>query len=195
MTVRGQAHTLEGFAAALVVLGGVVFALQATAVTPLTASTSNQFIENQQADVAADLLASAEANGTLRTTLLFWNASRSAFVDSPRRGYFSDGGPSTAFGAALNETFDGANVAFNVRVEARTPAGGTDSVRLVYSGSPSDNAVTATHTVAVFDDAAVAGGPEDVQTVAADGSFYARDVDPDGPLFNVMEVRVTVWRI
>ncbi|MFB6125905.1 MAG: hypothetical protein ABEJ79_01195 [Halolamina sp.] len=195
MTVRGQAHTLEGFAAALVVLSGVVFALQATAVTPLTASTSNQFIGNQQTDVAEDLLASAEANETLRPTLLYWNASREAFADSPREGYFSNGGPPTAFGTALNETFDGANVAFNVRVEARAPGGGTDSVRLVYMGTPSDNAATATRTVTVFDDARVAGGPDDVSTVAANGNFYARDVDPDGPLFNVMEVHVTVWRI
>ncbi|MFQ3285215.1 MAG: hypothetical protein ACI944_001946, partial [Natronomonas sp.] len=38
--MRGQAHTVEAFAAAVLVVSGLVFATQAAAVTPLSASTS-----------------------------------------------------------------------------------------------------------------------------------------------------------
>jgi len=56
---RAQAHTLEAFAAAILLVAALTFALQATAVTPLSASTSNQHIENQQRAVATDLLATS----------------------------------------------------------------------------------------------------------------------------------------
>jgi hypothetical protein len=194
VTVRAQAHALEGIAAALVLLSAVGFALQATAVTPLTASTSNQFIENQQSAVASDLLDVAVANESLRPAVLAWNGSRDAFRGSPDRGYFTDGGPPTRFGAALNETFGGQRVAFNVHVESRTN-GSTDRVRMVYMGTPSDNAVTESRAVVLFDDDELVGGSRTVGDAAAAGEFYADDRDRDGPLFNLVEVEITVWRI
>jgi hypothetical protein len=194
-TDRGQAHTLEGFVAALVVASGVVFALNATAVTPLTASTSNQHIENQQLATAEDLLAAEAANGTLRGAVLYWNRSRGAFRDSGPRGVYPNGGPPTAFGGALNETFGADRIAFDVEVRYRTVNDTRGSARMVDMGNPTDNAVAATRTVAVFDDAPIAGGTGNVSAAASSGEFYAPDAAPDGPLFNVLEVRIVVWRI
>ncbi|SHH31941.1 DUF7288 family protein [Halobaculum gomorrense] len=193
--MRAQAHTLEGFAAAIVVLSGVVFALQATAVTPLTASTSNQHIENQQAAVAEGTLAAAEANGTLAPTLLHWNSSGERFIGSGSDGVFANGGPPTPFGATLNRTFGADRVAFNVEIGYRTATGESESTQVIRMGSPSDNAVFASRTVAVFDNDPLGDGSGNVSSAAASGSFYASDADPDGPLFNVMEVRIVVWRI
>lgn len=193
--MRGQAHTLEGFVAALVILSGVTFALQATAVTPLTASTSNQHIENQQHDVTTDLLTAAAANDSLVPTLLYWNTSRGAFRDSDARGVYANGGPPTTFGRTLNRTFDPERLAFNVYVGYRRPDGSGTEKRMVYMGSASDNSISASHTVTVFDDDPITDTSTNVSSAAASGDFYASDVDPDGPIFNVMEVRVVVWRI
>jgi len=193
--MRGQAHTLEGLVGALIVIGGVVFALQATAVTPLTASTSNQHIENQQRAVAENLLVAADANGTMTPTLLDWNTTRGAFAGTGSRGTFTTGGPPTAFGTALNETFTDDNTAFNVYVIVPSPDGTTSRVALVDMGTPTDNAVTATHTVLLFDDGTLTDRDRTVAEAAAAGEFYAADVDPDGELFSVLEVRITVWRI
>ena len=113
---RGQAHTLEAFMAALLVVSGVLFSLGATSVTPLSASTSNQHIQNQQAAAANDLLASAAANGTLREAVVFWNTSEDGFHGAANDGFYTAGGPPNAFGAALNETFRNESVAFNVYV-------------------------------------------------------------------------------
>ena len=193
--MRGQAHTLEGFAAAVILLSGVLFALQATAVTPLTASTSNQHIENQQAAVAEGTLAAAEANGTLAPTLLYWNTSGERFRGSGPDGVYTAGGPPTPFGDTLNGTFGEDRIAFNVEVGFRTP-GGRGRTRMVYMGSPSDNAVAATRTVVLFDDDCVGDGSGTLAEVAADPNreFYVDDTD-DGPLYGVMEVRIVVWRI
>jgi hypothetical protein len=193
---RAMAHTLEAFTAALLVVSGVVFALQATAVTPLTASTSNQHVENQQQATAADLLAAGDAEGSLRTAVLYWNASGDRFAGASEDGY-RNGGPPTALGAALNETFGnltsgGGRVAYDVFVDYRTPGGDARRQTMVYMGSPSDNAVVATRTVAVFDgDRRTAPG---ANGTVADG-FYAPDAAPNATLYNVLEVHVVVWKM
>src|SRR6056297_4050789 len=94
---RAQAHTVEAFIAALLLVSGLLFAMQATAVTPLSASTSNQHIENQQRALTGDLLSTAAEDGTLQEAVLYWNASRGAFQDSPDQGYYTDSGSQTAF--------------------------------------------------------------------------------------------------
>nr|WP_321170906.1 hypothetical protein [Halobaculum sp. DT55] len=200
MTVRAQAHTLEGFAAALILLSGVLFALQATAVTPLTASTSNQHIENQQGAVAEGVLAAAEANGTLAPAILHWNSSGDRFIDSGEGGVYENANSAfsaTAFGETLNRTFGDERVAYNVELRYRTVSGGQGRTRVVYMGSPSDNAVAASRTATLYDDDRVDGGSRTLETVASDPDreFYAGDADPDGPLYGVMEVRIVVWRI
>jgi len=195
VTMRGQAHTLEGFVASLVILGTVAFALQATAVTPLSASTSNQQIENQQTAASESLLATLAEQGELKPAVLAWNASRSAWRGSGPRGVFSNAGPPTPFGAALNDTFGDDSVAFNVEVVHRSPDRSRNTEVLVDMGQPSDNAATATQTVVAYDDDTLGGTNRTVANASADGEFYADDADPDGVLFNVMEVRIVVWRI
>jgi len=193
---RGQAHTLEAFTAALLVVSAVIFALQSTAVTPLTASTSNQHIENQQRAVSQGLLDSEAENGTLRDAVLAWNTTNESYVDAPDRGYFSTGGPPNAFGDALEETLGADQIAYNVRVRYRLPDDRSNAERLVYMGSPSDNAVSATRTVVLYDSETLVGADDETTLAAAadEADFYA-DAAPDGELFNVVTVEVVVWRM
>jgi len=178
--MRGQAHTLEAFVAALLVLGGVVFAIQATAVTPLSASTSNQHIENQQQAQASDLLAAAAANGTLRGAVI-----EAYEIDSPYTNSGSMDG--FAFGTALNRMFGESRIAFNVWVTTATGGG----AELVDQGTPTDNAVTSSHPVVLLDDTPTGNGT--VSTWASGPGI--EDASPDTELFGVMEVHITVWRI
>ena len=197
MTVdRAQAHTLEAFMAALIVVTGVLFALGATAVTPLSASTSNQHIQNQQIGTANDLLAVAAANGTLRESVLYWNTSEGGFDAAGEDGYYTAGGPPTRFGRALNETFRDDRVAFNVFVVYWD--GTTRAQRpMIYMGSPSDNAVSASRTLVLYNDTALTapGETTNVSAAAAAGEFYAPDAEPGSHLFNVVEVRIVTWRM
>jgi len=195
---RAQAHTLEAFAAAVLIVAGLTFALQATAVTPLSASTSNQHLENQQRAVANDLLETSAANGDLRDAVLRWDPENGSFTDGRSPTYFTGGGPPNQFGRALNESFGERRIAFNVRI--RHGAGGESQTTLVNMGSPSDNAVTATRTVVLTDDANLtAPGYEDttlrmLSDGTADGEFYAADVG-GGAVYDRLEVRIVVWQL
>lgn len=194
---RAQAHTLEAFAAAILLVAGLAFALQATAVTPLSASTSNQHIENQQRAVATDLLATSAENGDLREALLYWNPENGTFAGAhPEFGTYTRAGPPNGFGEALNRTFLDRRVAFNVEVRH----GDRNRTEVVDMGSPSDNAVTATRAVSLPDDANLTAPGYEETTLAglADGndsrSFYAAP-DGDGAVYDHVEVRITVWRM
>jgi hypothetical protein len=75
--------------------------MQATAVTPLSASTSNQHIENQQRALAGDLLSTAAADGSLTEAVLYWNATNRSFHDSRPVGHYRDSGSQNEFLASL----------------------------------------------------------------------------------------------
>ncbi|MEF8914048.1 DUF7288 family protein [Natronomonas sp.] len=209
---RGQAFTLEAVAATIVIVTSLVFALQVTAVTPLSASTSNQHIENQQQLLGDGLLSAAAENGTLKQSILYWdpdaNGGEGAFhcatgEDGEYTGGLEDScnppvagtpqpTPPTAFGAALAESF-GPGVAVNVNVSY----GGVPQ-RLQFLGQPTDNAVTATRTVVLYDDDRLVEENGDsgdrLEDLAAD-EFYVDNQDDSEDVYAVVEVEVVVWRI
>lgn len=189
--MRAQAHTLEGVAAALVVVMAVAFTLQATAVTPLTASTASQHIETQHERAAAGLLSTARADGSLSHTLRYWNASGGTFWNASEEGYYVGSPPDTPFGDALAETFGERAVAYNVNVYYVGPDGERRLRRVVYTGEPSADAVAASRLVTLYDDQRVTnatGGP-----TLENASYLGPDAP--GPLYAVVEVEVVVWRM
>ena len=190
--MRGQAHTLEAFTAAVLVVGGLIFATQATAVTPLSASTSNQHIENQQEATVEGLLAAAEENGSLAEAARY-DGPEGESVEGARDEEPYASAPPNAFGTALTETLSSRRIAFNVEVRYRTVEGGTDVEPMVRMGEPSDNAVVATRTVGVYNSSRLTG-PDDRRLGDLDAEeFYAPNLD-DSELYNLLEVEVTVWR-
>lgn len=191
---RGQAFTLEAFTAGIVILGGVVFALQVTAVTPLTASTSSQHIENQQQQLAGGLLDSALENESLHVALLHWNDSDGRFHKTDDdKGYYTLGGPAdTTFGAMLNRTFGDRGIAFNVNVIYLRTNGGLAREEMVNSGIPSENAASARRTMTLHDDDNLTGPTN--KPISNSTTFYAPDIATDSSLYNVIRVEVVVWR-
>ncbi|WP_449272240.1 DUF7288 family protein [Haloprofundus halophilus] len=203
---RGQAHTLEAVLSAMILLTSVIFALQVTAVTPLSASTSSQHIENQQQATAEGLLTAAVDSGALERTLLFWGDSDGDDDDEFRGAtgetYYTGGYPPTEFGRMLRSTFGDRGVVANVYVRYHTDAGDERRQRLFYQGEPSDNAATATHLVTLYDDAVLYddedddGVAEPTETEIDGENFYAEDTDgADSGVYNVLRVEVVVWRM
>ena len=182
--------------AALLIVSGVLFALDATAVTPLSASTSNQHIQNQQLATANDLLATSAANGSLQAAVVYWNTTTDRFYGTPPDGYHTVGGPPNAFGTALNETFREQRIAFNVYV-AFWDGDTRVEEPITYMGAPSDNAVSASRTVTLYNDTRLTAPNENVNvsTASANGNFYADDAFPENELFQVVEVRIVTWRM
>ena len=192
---RGQAFTLEAFTASLLLIGSIIFALQVTAVTPLTASTSSQHIENQQQQVAAGLLDSAVSNGSLKEALLYWNDSGGHFAAADSEdGYYTSGGPPNAFGKMLNRTFRDRGIAFDVNVWFVTTSNTVRREQLVNFGTPSDNAVSARRTVTLYDDDRLTA-PGFSAELSDTSNYFARDIAPDSGVYTVVRVEVIVWRM
>lgn len=191
---RGQAYTLEAIVAALLIITSLTFALQVTAVTPLSASTSNQHIENQQRASAAGVLTAADEAGVLKDAVLFWNDTETEFHDAERITYYTNSDPPNEFGNILDRAFDGRGLAVNVLVY---PEGGDRPLRMIYRGEPSDNAVSASHTVVIYDDDNLTA-PNHQDIEVQDASSYGNYIpqrDTGSDVYNVVRVEVTVWRM
>lgn len=199
---RGQAYTLEAIIAALLIVSSLTFALQVTAVTPLSASTSNQHIENQQRASAAGVLTAAQEAGVLKDAVLYWDDLEEAaeYHDAERVTYYTNTNPPNEFGRILDRAFAGRGVAVNVLVY---PQGSDDPLRMVYRGEPSDNSVTASQNVVIFDDDNLTqpdgnGGMEDSETLVGNAQTFddhVPDADPNSRVYSVVRVEVTVWRM
>lgn len=193
---RGQAFSIEALMASLLLLTAVIFALQVTALTPLSASTSNQHIQNQQLQIASGLLDGAISNGSLREAVLYWNESAGNFhqVDDEEGVYVVGGPPGLTFGHMLNRTFRERGIAFNVNVWYVNDNGKLRKQEMVHFGAPSDNAVSARRTITLFDDERLTDPSHD-NRLTDTSSFFAPDVAPDSGLYNVLRVEVVAWRM
>ena len=197
---RAQAVTLEAILGGLVLLASVLFALQMTAVTPLSASTSSQHIENQLEATADGVLATAVEDGSLEQAVLYYNESAGVFVDSTYQGYYAGEPPNNEFGRTLDATFDQRGIAYNVYV-TYDYRGEDRTRRMIYRGQPSDNAVRSSTTIQITDDTPLynesdadnSADPRPV-TVSDTSDLYMEDQSTTG-LYNVVTVEVIVWRI
>jgi hypothetical protein len=194
---RGQAFTLEAVTAAILILAAIGFALQMTAVTPLSASTSSQHVENQLQATSEGLLGSAEKSGALREAVLYWNGTEGQVHRSGREPFYRSGAPPNEFGDTLERVFGTRNVAYNVFVHYQTD-NGIKTQEMVRQGQPSDHAVSASRTIELTDDDRLVGENfslgSSLGNLAAD-EFYVEQRDDDGIHYNLVRVEVVAWRI
>lgn len=192
---RGQAYTLEALVSALLLLGAVIFALQATAVTPQSATTADEHSQEQLEQVGNGVLDAAAEDGAIRRTVLYWDNSTGTFhgLKSYEAAYTNAALP-TAFGDLLAETFASQAIAYNVNVRYSDSSGSTATQRILDSGTPSDDAVVVTELVTLYDDDLLYTESENPgSTTVSEAAFYAPDSDPDSGVYNVVAVEVVLW--
>lgn len=195
---RAQVHALEAIIAALLLLSSVVFALQMTAVTPLSASTSSQHVENQLQASAEGVLSAAAANDELKPAILAVDGQD--FHKTENERFFTAGAPPNAFGDRLERAFGDRGIAYNVWLHP-VSAGTNGRIILnapkeyVFRGAPSDNAVSASRTIVLTDNDTLHDASMSPTDTVIDGTnFYAPDAST-GPTYNAIRVEVVAWRI
>jgi len=190
---RGQAYTLEAIIASVLLISSLVFALQVTAVTPLSASTSNQHIENQQRASAAGVLTAAQETGALKDAVLLWNESEGEYHRAERVTFYTNSYPPGEFGNITERAFDGRGLAVNVLIYPDT---NSEPSRLVYRGEPSDNAVSASRTVTIYEDDELQGPHTSATPSTSDNySNVVPAASNSNSVYNVVRVEVVVWRM
>lgn len=195
--MRGQAHTLEAVVAGLLLLSSLLFALQITAVTPLSASTSSQHVENQQGSMASGVLSAAAENDSLKPAVLYWSDSDGKFhSDTGPRGYNNEP-PDNGFGRMLERNLDDEGIIYNVYFTFQKPSGGLAEYPYIYRGTPSDNAVRASRTVTIHDHDELVNEDESTSSmnVSESSTFFIDNQDNGSPVYNVVRVEVVAWRI
>lgn len=194
---RGQALTMEAVIAGVILLSAVLFALQVTAVTPLSTSTSAQHVENQLLSTGEGALDSAAEEGALEEAVLEWDPNEKQFWGTEEETpYFLGEAPDNKFGEVLQETY-GDNIAYNVNITYHNASGYTEQIYLV-QGEPSDHAVSVTRPVTLSENDRLINedGSNGQRLEAVGGDFYAEQpADADGNIYNVLRVEVVAWRI
>ena len=203
---RGQAFTLEGTVSALVVVIGVMFAMQSTVITPSSSGAIDSQTRTQLQQKANDILVITANNGSrdLSYYVRYWDPTERTFYGAirPSIGYGVNGPPGD-FGEMLTMSFTEQGRHYNLIARYRGNESPNDSgvQRIVYQGAPGKNAVVATYTITLYDDNTLTGPKsttrelEGYDTNASDNddSFYPIPDVADGPVYNIVEVRLVVW--
>lgn len=203
---RAQGFTVEGVAGAIILMSALLFALQIVTVLPTSSGSLGKAAQADLRTQANDVLVtSAQSEEDLSTLVRNWSQSDQTFVGAvnPRIGYGSDEPPGS-FGVLLNQTFTERSYLYNVDV-SYLPANASanrETIPMVYRGDPSDRAVTASYTVTLFDNQTLTAPNSsrnvqlwqyDANATNNEDGYYPIPDAVDGPVYNVVEVRVIVW--
>ncbi len=196
---KAQLHTLEGVAAATIMLLVIVYAIEATSMTPLTSSTANLHVETEIALLGQDILGALDYaepgyNSKLKNDIATWNGK--TYIWNGTR-YMEMGNSSYAqnnlthnLTNIMSSTLTAQGIAHNVEFMFMDLSDNETSfssvVSMIYNGNPSDNAVIVSRKLALHDG--------DINATKYPGNPIA-DIDPATNLFNIVEIRLTLWRM
>ena len=190
-----QMHTLEAIMAATIMVMIIVFAVQATSLTPLTSSTANAHIEAQLQVIGQDMLSALDFSqygqkSNLKNDLLNWNGDEYAWS--------GDSYESRAINASisLNSSIEGMftyiliprGIAHNVQLSHMSDTGRFSSIFYIYNGDPSDNAVIVSRKV-------VLSNPDIGNTSTFQINTGIVDIDDTTDLYNIVDVKLILWRM
>lgn len=193
---RGQALTFEGVIAGILILAAIGFALQVTAVTPLSPSTSSQHVENQLQSSGTGVLASTAENGSLHEAVLYWDVEEEQFHGAGESAHYRSGPPNTVFGNELDRSLGFRNVAYNVFVHYQTAEEETETQQMIEQGLPSDHAVSFSRTVTIVDEDRLVNEDGTPGERVTETDFYIPDASLENDdVYNVVQVEVIAWRI
>ena len=192
---KAQLHTLEGVAAATLILLVIVYAIDATSMTPLTSSTASAHIETELQMLGQDILNSLDYNepgynSKLKDDILEWEGNQYLWNGYD---YIENGGSDYLQNSSLGETLKSVlvrnGIAHKVELTYLIISGNTTMpsapVTMIDAGVPSHNAVIVTRKIVLQDTDC---------TDECDEEKMIGDIDPSTELYNIVDVRLILWR-
>jgi hypothetical protein len=194
---KGQIQTVEAITAAIILLSILALVVQATSVTPLTASFTNQHIKLELQNMGMDALATLDETSTSFTSESMpsmlkesvvqwatayhydwytWTGTKYSSLTDPTRPNFH-----TPLGDTFSYLLKYYGIAYNVEVRYTDLNGQILNSKMIWNGNPSENSVTVSRIVTFNDN----------DNLPGDGLI--KDISLGSELWNVAEVRVTMW--
>ncbi|MEY7847866.1 hypothetical protein AB7C87_01500 [Natrarchaeobius sp. A-rgal3] len=200
---RGQMYTLEGFAAAAIVLFALLFAMQSVVIAPGTGGAVDRTAQAQHQQQLQDgLVVSAHAEeGNLSSMVLYW--AQNGYLENE---HFEDENESGEYPFALTEVleeeFSGSGIGDDYTIEfvyQNESVRNQTYVKEDTYTSDDPGAVTASYIVTIHEDQNMTtienGTVVDTEHNVTESEILL-EADPDTdtePIHNVVEVRVTSW--
>jgi hypothetical protein len=192
--ISAQLHTLEALIVVVIITGVIIFTVQATSLTPLTSSTANAHIEAQLQTIGQDILTvldhtSQGQNSSLKEDILTWSGEEyswnsTAYVSEQNNTLTGSSNTADIMGSAIAPKGIAHNVEFTFISESESVV----SLPYIYSGEPSDNAVTISRRVLLSD-----------SEISNSSTFQSTtgipDADPSTDFYNLIDVKMTLWRM
>ncbi|MBP2031033.1 hypothetical protein J2755_001981 [Methanohalophilus levihalophilus] len=191
---EAQINTLEGIIAATIMIGVLVFAVQATSLTPLTSSTANAHVEAQLNSIGQDIMTSLDhsaykQDSNLKKAVIGWNGDQ--YVWNSTHYVSTDDENLTLSGSVqeiLEFTVTENGIAHNLQYTFTTLDGDIRTESYIYNGDPSDNAVIISRKVLI-------SNTDLTNATAFSSDTGIPDVDAATDFYNIIDVKLTMWRM
>ena len=196
---KAQLHTLEGVAAATLLLLVIIYAIDATSMTPLTSSSANIHIESELASIGQDILntldyADVGYDSKLKNDIMKWDRKEylwngTGYVENVNNTY-TPKVLNNSLTRILNPSLIRQGIAHRVEIAYLIRDSGTNKVYvsvpevMINAGVPSDNAIIVSRKI-VF---------QDKDKTGLIGGNPLKDIDPSTPLYNIVDVQLVLWR-
>lgn len=189
---RAQMHTLEGVAAATIMLLVIVYAIDATSMTPLTSSTANVHAEAELQVLGQDILSALDYaepgySSKLKNDIMGWDGNQYIWTATNytqlKAGQILSNNLTNNLTGILYAALVKQGIAHNVVLTFLDNSTFLPiSADMIYNGDPSDNAVIVSRKIVLQDSDNPASGT-------------IKDIDPSTNLYNVVDVKLILWRM
>ena len=195
---KAQLHTLEGIAAATLILLVIIYAIDATSMTPLTSSTASVHMESDIRSLGIGILntldyAEPGYNSKLKGDISGWNGTQYIWNGNNYIELSDSGVGSDILTNNITEVMNGIlingsithNVVLNYLVVEDNETIVTHS-NLIYNGQPSDNSVIVSRKIVLHDG--------DINTTVYPDNPID-DIDTTTNFWNIVDVNIILWRL
>lgn len=192
---KAQLHTLEGVAAATLIILVVIYAIDATSMTPLTSSTASVHMESELRSLGTGILNTLDYSepgydSKLKNDIsewdgrqYIWNGVKYVEITGSLDNLTND------MTDVLRDVLVNESIAHNVEVTYLIIADNLTipaELEIIYNGEPSDNAVIVSRKLVLHDG--------DINLTATPDTPI-RDIDESTNLWNIVDVNLILWRL
>lgn len=195
---KAQMQTLESLIASSIIVMVMVFTIDATTITPLTSSTANVHVEAELMALGQDMFSTLDYpvypgdSSPLKSDITGWSGN--TYVWNGTAYNILNFKNTNDMSQSLNNNitrftsrvFVPRGIAHNLLVTYLFE-GGTSAKVVIWNGDPSNNAVVVSRKIVLHDD--------DVDPVNYSAYTGIDDIDNSSKLYNVIDVRLMLWRM
>lgn len=194
---NAQLHTLEGVASASLILMVMVYIIDATSMTPLTSSSSNMHMESELEILGQDILnvmsyTEPGYDSKLKSDIIDWDGNEYVWNGT---NYIEKGAENSGrelknnFTNILTNALTSKAIAHNIEITYISISNNATyllSKNMINNGDPSNNAIKISRKVTLHD--------REINSTRFP-SVMISDIDPSTSFYNIVDIKIVMWRI